>query len=363
MKRLMVIADEICFMDRPAVTGRTLGEGQWGLVGALNPIRQFSNEGEAVKWTALDPAPELSRQEIYHSYVEADFKNPSFRETILNGLKDDAFAEKLLQLSASYGPGKTGASIREALINDRELRAGLFTPEVRSGQMFAVETQEGRMATLQMIAVEASVRLTATLLNSEYYRIAPVSDDRVFPKLLAMRTTSSAYAGTTSKIAPFLGFQLVSAVIPDEVLQKLEIRDIGAYRKATSHAYTAWATEINKISSKIADFNSDVVESAIPKMIAEELMPKLSECRSEMTSVRDKLFGDLFKAVSKVHYQIPTLSFAYLTHNIMGSVASLIACYAPAVTPIITDYVTNRRATERKNYMSYLIGLTTRARD
>jgi hypothetical protein len=77
-----------------------------------------------------------------------------------------------------------------------------------------------------------------------------------------------------------------------------------------------------------------------------------------MTSVRDKLFGDLVKAVTKVHYQIPTLSIAYLTHSVLGTVASFIAAYAPAVAPAITDYVNDRRAAGRKNSMSYLVGLT-----
>jgi hypothetical protein len=197
--------------------------------------------------------------------------------TVLDGLKDDAFAEKFIQLQANYGEGRTGETVRQALLCDPALRSGNLTQDIVGGQMFAIETPEGRLTTYKLMCVEASVRLTGTLLNSEHYGIAPVSDDRVFARLLAMRASSSPYVGTTARLAPFLGFQLVNAVIPDEALQKLGMQDIDAYRKATADAYAAWATEINRLSAKIDDIASDAAQTVIPKIIAEELMPKLAE--------------------------------------------------------------------------------------
>ena len=360
MKRLMIIADEIGFLDRPSVMGKASGGGQWGLVGAKTPIRQFSTEDTVVKWTAFEPAPELTRQEIYQSYVEADFKNPLFISTILEGLKDDAFAEKLIQLQGNYGAGRTGEVVRQALLRDTALRSGDLTPDAAGGHIFDIEAPEGRLATLKLMGMEVSVRVTGTLLNSEHYGIAPVSDDRVFSRLLAMRTSSGAYVGTTARLAPFLGLHLVSAVIPDEVLQKLSIQDIDTYRKASADAYIAWAAEINQLSSKVDDAKSDDIQSVVSKIIAEELAPKLIEYKNEMENVRDKLFGDLVKAVTKIHYQIPTLSIAYLTHDVLATVGSFVAACAPAVAPAISDYISGKRTTKRRNSMSYLVGLTTR---
>ena len=42
MKRLMVIADEIGFLDRPAIMGEAIGGGQWGLIGAQTRAVQRS---------------------------------------------------------------------------------------------------------------------------------------------------------------------------------------------------------------------------------------------------------------------------------------------------------------------------------
>lgn len=358
LKRLMVIADEIGFLDRPSEKGQSVGGGQWGLVGAETPIRQFSTEGAVVKWTAFSPAPELSRPEVYHSYVDADFRNPQFLSAVLDGLRDSHFAEKLIQPGADYGGGKTGETVRQALLNDPALRQAPISPGLVGGQMFAVDTAVGRLTTFKLMAIEVSVRLTNTLLNSEHYGIAPVSDDKVFARLLSMRSSSSAYAGPTAKLAPFLGLQLVSAVMPDEALQKLKFHDIDAYRRASADAYLAWSTAINALSSKVDHMDFDSASDKIPEIISSELMPKLVECQHEMSSVRDKMFGDLVKATMKVQYQIPTLSIAYITHNLMGTIASFVASYAPVVAPVIVDYVTERRAVKRKNSMSYLVGLT-----
>lgn len=362
MKRLMVIADEIGFMDRPAVGGHALGGGSWGLIGSPSPIRQFQMEdGEVVALKALDPPSELSQERVYASYVEADFENPLFLKTILDGLSDDAFANKFLQLGANYGVGRTGETVRRALIDDQALRGVTLDPAVDRRQMFRIESPEGRLTTLKLTAIEASVRLTTTLLTSYHYGIPPVSDDRIFAKLLAMRTSAGPYVGGGAPLAPYLGFELVGAVIPDEALQQLDVRDILDYRRRTKDAYTAWSVEINRLAAKIGDMAFDKAQTEIPKLIASELMPKLVECRNDMVSARDKLCGDLVKAVMKVHYQIPTLSIAYLTNNIIATGAAFIAAYAPAVAPPVVDYVTQRRAVSRKHAMSYLLGLAKQA--
>ena len=360
MKRLMVIADEIGFMDRPAVGGHVLGGGSWGLVGMQSPIRQFSMEDEAVKLIALEPPPQLAQQQVYASYVDADFNNPLFFSTILHGLSDYAFANKFFQLDANYGNDLTGETVRQALINDTTLRGVTLTPDVDGRQMFRIETAEGRLTTLKLTAIEASVRLTTTLLTSDHYGIPPVSDDETFARLLAMRTSSGAYLGGNAHLAPFLGFELVRAVFPDEALQRLEVTDILDYRRKSIDAYTAWSTEINRLAAKIADGDFEKVQAEIPKLIATELMPKLLEYRNEMVSVRDKFYGDLVKAVMKVHYHLPTLTVAYLTSNIMATIAAFLTTYAPAVAPPVVDYITQRRATSRKHAMSYMVSLSKR---
>jgi len=356
MKRLMIMADEIGFMDRPAIGHDALGGGQWGLIGTPSPIRQFSTEGQPVKLVALD-APLLASGDIYASYIRADFENPEFVRTILHGLSNDAFAEKLIQLGANYGSGMTGETVRQALLKDDSLQRAQLTPAVDGRLMFKVESSEGRQTTLKISAIEVSVRLTTTMLASEQYDIPPVSDDPVFAKLLAMRSSSNRYIGGSAPLAPYLGFEMVKAVIPDALLQDLTVADILGYRQESKAAYAAWDAEINRFAARLDDVDPTQAELTIPKLIAEELMPRIIECRNEMQSVRDKLFQSLVRRITT--FQFPTTAIAYYhSGNLVHAVMAFLASAAPAIVQPFSDYAAQRRAMKRKHAVSYLVGIS-----
>jgi len=357
MKRLMVIADEIGFMDRPAIGPAATG-GQWGLVGIPSPIRQFIPQfsTEAVKLTAFAPPPGLP-EKAFTSYVDTDFKNPEFFTTIINGLRHDAFAEKLIQLHGQYGDGRSGEAIRQALLGDPALTGTHLTPDVDERRMFQIETPEGRLSTIKYIGIELSVRLTLTMLISEHNEVPPVSDDDVFAKLLAMRSSSGTYVGGSAPLAPYLGFEVVKAVIPDAVLQQLQYSDIIEYRRKSKDAYEAWNTEIGRFAAKLDDIAFDQARQSIPKLIAEELMPKVVEYKKEMESVRDTLFGSLVKNVATM--PVPSAALAYFYAGNLGhAVLAFLGAVAPSVVPPVVAYVSGTRATNRKHAVSYLVGIS-----
>ena len=357
MKRLMVIADEIGFMDRPAIGPAATG-GHWGLVGTQTPIRRFIPQfsTEAVRLTAFAPPPGLPER-AFTSYVEADFRNSEFVTAIINGLRHDAFAEKLVQLHGQYGDGRTGEAIRQALLGDPALTGIHLTPEVDERRIFQIETPEGRLNTLKYIGIELSVRLTLTMLVSEHNGVPPVSDDEIFARLLAMRSSSGIYVGGSAPLAPYLGFEVVKAVIPDAVLQQLQYADIIEYRRKTKDAYEAWNTEIGRFAAKMDDIDFDQARHSIPKLIAEELMPKVVEYKNEMESVRDTLFGSLVKNVATM--PVPSAALAYFYAGNLGhAVLAFLGVAAPLVVPPVVAYVSGARATNRKHAMSYLVGVS-----
>jgi hypothetical protein len=175
--------------------------------------------------------------------------------------------------------------------------------------MYRSELPEGRRAIARMVLVSTSIEVTSALLMSDELSALPVADDGTFPRLLALRTTSQKYIGGTPSLAPLLGLRFARAVIPDEALRKLEFKDIFEYRKASADSYHGWTIELDKIAAKInnSEFSNPV--EAIDRLIAAELMPKLTGYESEMISIRDKLFDDLIKGV--VSWQLPTISAAY----------------------------------------------------
>ena len=350
-KRLLVIAEEISFMDRPSVMF-----GNWGTVARPSFFRRVRSEGSPVQLSVFAP-PSGPVTKLFQEYIEADIQNFDFIKTVIDGLKNsDGFTRKLIPPNANYASG-TGVEIRGALINDPNLLAPMDA-EVQiehPENFYDVHTASGRRDTMKTLLIETSIEVTNALLISEHTGTLPVTDDPFFAKLLAMRTTHSSYVGSQSKLAPFVGLEVAKSVIPDEVLQTLNIADILKYREKARDAYTAWSTEINRVSSKIDQSDSQFIDQEISKLIAIEIAPQIVEFQKEMASIRDALFGNLVKSVTK--WQVPALTLAYFANVGAAGAISLFASTLLQSLPGIVDYIHARRDVARKHAMSYLIGI------
>lgn len=116
LARLLVLGDELVFLDRPSVTF-----DNWGTVGSASPMRRFSWEGSPVKVSVVEP-PSGPARNLFEAYVLADINNPAFVRAFLDGLKSDyVFAERFLPPGANYGEGRSGADIRRLLVADPSL--------------------------------------------------------------------------------------------------------------------------------------------------------------------------------------------------------------------------------------------------
>jgi hypothetical protein len=326
--------------------------GNWGTIGSPSFFRSVKADGSPVGISVFSP-PSGPVNSLYQKYIETDIQNIEFIKTFLDGLRNsDAFTNKFIQLEADYG-SSTGAQMRSALINDPKLLAPLES-SVRQEHMSDIHTELGRRETLKVHVIEASVNVTSALLISEHTGTLPVTDDPYFSRLLALRTFDSAYIGGVSRLAPFLGYEIAKAVIPDEVLQHLKIFEILEYREKSKDAYSAWSTEINRVSSKVDQFDPDHAEE-IRRLIATELAPQITEFRNEMSSVRDKLFGNMVKSVSK--WQLPALTLAYLTNLGVKGAITIFASTLVQSVPSIVEYIQARRDVSRTHAVSYLVGL------
>jgi hypothetical protein len=354
LARLLVLGDELVFLDRPSVTF-----DNWGTIGHPSLMRRISFEGSPVAVSVIEP-PSGPAHGLYESYVQTDVTNPAFIKAFLDGLKeDDTFAERLLPPSANYGDGRTGVDIRRLLVADQSLYdVALDLSQDHPSLMYKPELAEGRRAISKALIVDASIQVTGALLMADEIDALPIADDLTYPKLLALRASSSNYVGGTHSLAPRLGLAFARAIIPDEMLKKLDFKDIFQYREKSKDIYKAWNVEISKTAAKISDAELKNPDEAIRKLIATELLPKVGEYENELTSIRDKLFGDLIKGVAT--WEFPTISIAYLADlGFTGAVAAFAAAVKGTV-PHVVDYINSRRAAVRKHAVSYLIGLTKR---
>ena len=353
LMRLLVLGDELCFMDRPSVTF-----GDWGTIGHASPMRQISTEGQPVTISVFKP-PSGRVEDMYAPYIEADILNPEFVKSFLEGFRqDEDFAWRFLQPTGNYPEGYDGHKLRAAMLDDFKAGIPVLKPERDKSLMFVPHKPEGRVEILKNCLTEASIYLTSAQLVSAETDALPFTDNHYLSRLASLRTHSSAYVGENARQASYLGHELAKAVIPDEVLLKLGPPDILEYRKQAKDAYDAWATELNKFAAMLSDLPHDKLSDGVAKLIATELTPKLALYKNEMESNRDKLFGDLVKATAK--WEVPTLSLAYIAGlSLLDATAIFagLAAGARAAIPPITDFITAHRRTRRSNTLSYLIGV------
>lgn len=350
LKRLVLLADEIGFLDRPSVTF-----GNWGLVGHASEARRFPSDDTPINFSVYSP-PSGPVGQLYERYISADLANPRFRASFLEGLQSDqTFQQRFLQLRADYG-GMTGGDIVTALMQDGALVDVDLQDPVEGGLMFRVGSPEGRRETLKTLLIEASVQVTSALITSEETALVPVCDDPHFCRLLALRSADSAYVGNTARLAPYLGLAIARSVMPDELIAKLTLPELFEYRKYTRDTYRAWSTEIDRLVSTIGNVEPDATEQELKRIISSDVKPLFVQYENDLASARDSLFGSLVKKVTT--WQLPTLSLAFLGgFSAPTALAAFAAALVPAI-PSVTDYFVSRRELHRRNSMAYLVGVS-----
>lgn len=350
LKRLVLLADEIAFMDRPSVT-----LGSFGTVGHESEFRQLRTEDSPILFSVHAP-PAGQEKDLYLRYIEADLKDNDFIRIVIDGLKsDEIFRRRLVQLEANYGWG-SGLEVLNELLKDPTLYDGEYSSPTDRELLYVPDTPSGRRQTLSVLLIEASIQVTNALLVAESTQLSPISDDPYFCHLISLRLAGINYVSQLATTAPLLGLAITKSVLPDECISKLNMKDLFEYRTSAKDAYAAWSLEIECLGQKLLDIPPQQLNAAAAKLILTDVRPRMLALRSEMALARDKLFGDLVKTVSK--WEVPTISLAYLANlSLPTAIAAFAGALAPAV-PAVVDYYVQRRSLVRGNSMAYLVGIS-----
>lgn len=355
LQRLVLLADEIAFMDRPSVN-----VGNFGTIGHASEFHRFRIEDAPVAFSIHSP-PDGEKKELYLRYIEADLKDANFIRIVLDGLKTDiTFQRRLLQLEANYGWG-TGRQVLDELLKDPTLYAGEYGTPTEPKLLYVPDTTNGRRQTLGTLLIEASIQVTNALIVAESAQLVPVSDDPYICHLISLRASDAKYVSQPASAASLLGLAITKSVLPDEVLSRLKMEDLFEYRSSAKDAYGAWSLEVERLAQQLLDIPADRFGAEAAKLIVTDVRPKMLELRHEMATARDKLFGDLIKTVSK--WEVPTMSLAYLASlSLPTAIAAFAGALAPAV-PAVVDYYVQRRNLVRRNSMAYLVGISKELED
>lgn len=350
LQRLVLLADEIAFMDRPSVR-----VGSFGTVGRDSEFRQYRIDDAPIAFSIHAP-PDGKKKDLYLRYIETDLKDANFIRIVLDGLKADVtFQRRFVQLEAIYGWG-TGLQVLDELLKDPTLYDGVYDSPTEPKLLYVPDTQKGRQQTLGAILIEASIQVTNALIVAESAQLNPVSDDPYFCHLIALRASDSKYVAQPASAASLLGLTITKAVLPDEALSRLSMKDLFEFRISAKDAYSAWSMDVERLAQRLLDIPADKFGAEAAKVFVTDVRPRMLELRQEMASARDKLFGDLVKTVSK--WEFPTISLAYLASlNLPTAIAAFAGALTPAI-PAVVDYYVQRRNLVRKNSMAYLVGVT-----
>lgn len=351
-KRLVLVADEIAFLDRPSVAF-----GQWGTVGQPSPARQLVAPDDSPVQVKVVSPPAGPAEKFYQKYLEADLGNHSFVSSFLDGLRDsEAFARKFVAPELDYGSG-SGAQLIAAISADENLRSADFAKPVDPKRMHAFASHEDRCEAVKVQLREASIKVSSALWAAAKTDFVPVSDDPFMCRLLAMRATEKRYVGFTPQMSAMLGLAIIQAVIPDEALTHLLVPDLIDYRKEAKAAYGAWKEQIEAFAVELDSVEAEALDDEIKRIFVTKVRPRIREYRNEMGSIRDRMFGGLLSKLGKQGLtSFPTL---LLTHWVAGiDWPKALAVFATAATTGVVDAVVRGRRTARKNAMAYLVGIS-----
>jgi hypothetical protein len=349
MQRLLLIADEVAFMDRPSVAF-----GNWGLVGHESEVRRLQMPSDSPVALVAHKPPWGRAEFLYQKYVDEDLRNPAFVSTFLQGLRESSrFASKFIAVDAGYSTGK-GHQILAALNSDESLATADLSGRAEGG--FEWESADGRRETLKSLLCECSVQVTAAMAVSARTDLLPVADDPFLCRLLATRAADKKYVSSTPVVSGVLGLAMAQAVLPDEILRDLTFADIIDYRKEAKEAYASFSTEVDRLAVRILNADPAHLDDEIKSILASEVNPRVRAYRNEMCTVRDRMFGSLIKKVIK--WELPTLTLAqWVGVSWSTALTAFVGALIPAVGPDLVDYVVGTRDVARKNALAYLVAV------
>lgn len=348
LKRLLLLADEIAFLDRPSVTFKN-----WGTVGSASPMRRFLGTHGPVTISAHEP-PSGPAEYAYQDYIRSDLTNPVFRRSFFEGLRHESFARRFLQFDADYG-GATGRQIHDALRNDTRLPDVEIDPDrLPSASLYSIGDEAGRLQTFQVLLTDASIAVTAAQIVASQTGLAPISEEPALVRLLALRTSDRKYVDKAAAVAPWLAAAIIESIVPDTAIQLAKVDTILRYRERTRDAYRAFMGEVDRLVVQLGDMDVARASQEIPRIIAAEVTPKVREYQNELAGARDELFADVLKSIVK--WEAPVIGIAFLSPlSFPAALAAFVAAVRAAAPPII-DYVKAKRAAGRNAY-AYLLSI------
>ncbi len=196
-KRLLLLGDDLLFVERPSIQ---LADN-YGTVGMPSGMRglitQF--EGSPIKLIVDEPPNSTFNSNFYIKYFEKDLLNPEFIQTIFDGIEnywiyDHHFDPKQKNTSGEFQDYRSWL-----LANQNEIKTLDIANIPRPETVFQITSKEEAHFAFKIIAAEQSLRVSSVTHICNKYHSNPTSINPYLNKLIALRLTNNIYSGSLTR--------------------------------------------------------------------------------------------------------------------------------------------------------------------
>lgn len=354
-KRLLLLGDEIAFVERPSIQFiKDLGtvSSPSGIRGLLP---QFENA--PVKLRVEMPPDTVFSSGFYQHYFKLDIANPDFISSVIEGVRNRWFYSHFFDTENNRATAEFKDFHSWILNNQKEISRTDLNSIDLTGFHFEIKNKDNAYQAVKMILSEESLRVTSVTHISNKIGSNPTSINPFLDRLINLRLSSELYTGK-SHASKSLGMKLFQSMIPDEALLKISVEDLLSFREETKQYYEGWSIEINKLEAQLAKDGFALTDKDIQNIIDTEINPKLFELKNEIRRVRNKKFADILKLVKKNAIAViagGTLSAINLPAAILGFIT--INMKTSKLTDDIIDNQFKLKDIKDSNGLTYLLKL------
>lgn len=354
-KRLLLLGDEIAFVERPSIQFiKDIGtvSSPSGIRGLLT---QFENA--PVKLKVEMPPDTVFSSEFYQQYFKTDIANPEFISTVIEGIRNRWFYSHFFDTENNRATEEFKDFHSWILNNQEEISKTDLNSIDLTGFHFDIKSKDNAYQAVKMIMSEESLRVTSVTHISNKIASNPTSINPFLDKLINLRLSSELYTGKSHN-SRSLGMKLFQSMIPDEALLKIPVDEILSFREDTKKYYEAWTIEINRLEAQLAKEGFALSDKDIQNIIDTQINPKLFELKNEIRRVRDKKFADILKVVKNNVIAViagGTLSAISLPAAILGFITTNLK--TPKLTDDIIDNQFKLKDIKDSNGLTYLLKL------
>jgi hypothetical protein len=354
-KRLLLLGDEIAFVERPSIQFIK----DLGTVGMPSGIRGLLPQFESapVKLRVEEPPNTVFSSGFYQQYFKTDIANPEFISTVIEGIRNRWFYSHFFEPEKNRATKEFKDFHSWILNNQEEISQTDLNSVDLTGFHFEINNKNNAYQAVKMIMSEESLRVTSVTHISNKIASNPTSINPYLDKLINLRLSSELYTGKSHN-SRSLGMKLFQSMIPDEALLKIPVDEILSFREDTKKYYEAWTIEINRLEARLAKEGFALSDKDIQNIIDTEINPKLFELKNEIRRVRDKKFADILKVVKNNVIAViagGTLSAINLPAAILGFITTNLK--TPKLTDDIIDNQFKLKDIKDSNGLTYLLKL------